>query len=92
MLPYARLPELHDDPPAALFVAEWSPDDLPGVVRFGMEHHRIVFSPFKGDVGAGATAGVFISDRMLPLINPQALHTARIRLQPFLLEVAKTRE
>lgn len=91
-LPYARLSELSDQPPAALFLAEWSPDDLADVVRFGIEHARIVFSPFKGDVSAGVSTGIFISDRMLPLVNPRTLDAAGIRLQPFLLEVAKTHE
>lgn len=92
ILPYAHLAELYAKPPAALFLAEWSPDELAKVVRFGIEHHRIVFSPFKGDVSAGAMAGIFISDRMLPLINPKTLDAAGIRLQPFLLDVAKTHE
>lgn len=92
ILPYAHLAALNAKPPAALFLAEWSPDELAKVVRFGIKHQRIVFSPFKGDVSAGAMAGIFISDRMLPLINPKTLEAAGIRLQPFLLDVAKTHE
>lgn len=92
ILPYAHLAALNAKPPAALFLAEWSPDELAKVVRFGIKHQRIVFSPFKGDVSAGAMAGIFISDRMLPLINPKTLDAASIRLQPFLLDVAKTHE
>lgn len=92
ILPYARLAELNNKPPAALFIAESSPADLAHAVRFGIEHQRIVFSPFKGDVSAGASAGIFISDRILPLVNLASLKAAAIRLQPFLLEVAKTHE
>lgn len=91
-LPYARLGELHANPPAALFIVQWAPDELPGVVKFGNEHHRLVFSPFEGDVGAGAQAGIFISDRIVPLVNPRALATAGVQLKPFFLEVAKTHE
>ncbi len=91
-LPYERLGEFNGKPPAALFLAEWSPDDLANVVHFGIAHQRIVFSPFKGDVSAGVMTGIFISDRMLPLINREALDRAGIRLQPFLLDVAKTHE
>ncbi|HEY0720237.1 MAG TPA: hypothetical protein VGE50_03185 [Gammaproteobacteria bacterium] len=91
-LPYARLAALNSKPPAALFLVEWSPDELAKVVRFGIAHQRIVFSPFKGDVSAGASAGIFISDRMLPLLNLKTLDAAGIRLHPFLLDVAKTHE
>jgi hypothetical protein len=91
-LPYSRLPELAAEPPAALFLAEWSPEDLARVVRFGIEHQRVVFSPFKGDVSAGVQTGIFVSDRILPLVNREALGAAGIRLKPFLLEVAKTHE
>lgn len=92
MVSYDQLNTLTTDPPAAIFLVEWSPGDLEGVVRFGITHQRIVFSPFKGDVRAGASAGIFISDRMLPLINRKTLDAAGIRLQPFLLDVAKTNE
>lgn len=92
ILPYARLGELNASPPAALFIAEWAPGELPAVVRFGIEHHRLVFSPFEGDVGAGAQTGIFIGDRIVPLVNLKALQAAGIQLKPFFLEVAKTHE
>jgi hypothetical protein len=91
-LPYTRLGELSANPPAALFIAEWAPEELPAVVRFGIEHHRLVFSPFEGDVGAGAQTGIFIGDRIVPLVNLKALQAAGIQLKPFFLEVAKTHE
>ncbi|MGE0082523.1 MAG: hypothetical protein AB7U81_14640 [Thiohalomonadaceae bacterium] len=91
-LPYSRLTELDKDVPAALFLAEWSPDDLACVVRYGIAHRRIVFSPFLGDVTKGASAGIFVGDRILPLINPETLTAAGIALKPFLLEVARTNE
>lgn len=78
--------------PAALFLAEWSPDSIPAAVAYGDKQGRLVFSPFRGDVSLGVHAGVFIGDRILPLINPDALHHAGIQLKPFFLEVARTRE
>jgi len=92
ILPYSKLTTLKEKPPAALFLAEWSPADLAATVRFGIEHRRIVFSPFKGDVRKGASAGIYITDRMLPLVNIATLEAADIRLHSFLLEVAKTYE
>lgn len=91
-LRYSRLEQLKTDPPAALFLAEWSPDDLSRVVRFGITHRRIVFSPFAGDVTKGVATGIFVSDRILPLVNLKTLAAADIVLKPFLLEVAKTDE
>jgi hypothetical protein len=92
ILPYARLAELDNAPPAALMLVEPSTVDLNNVVKFGIDHHRIVFSPFKDDVRAGASAGIFVGDRILPLVNPATLKAAEIRLKPFLLEVARTHE
>lgn len=78
--------------PAALFLAEWSPESIPAIMAYGDSHSRLIFSPFRGDVSLGVHAGVFVGDRILPLINPDALHHAGIQLKPFFLEVARTRE
>lgn len=91
-LSYGRLSELDENPPTAIFLAEWSPGDLDHVVRFGVNHQRMVFSPFKGDVGAGAATGILVGDRILPLVNEKALLAAGIRLEPFVLELASKHE
>ncbi|MGE0081102.1 MAG: hypothetical protein AB7U81_07390 [Thiohalomonadaceae bacterium] len=88
---YSALATLEHSP-AALFLVEWSPESIPATVAFANTHGRIVFSPFRGDVSLGAHAGVFVGDRILPLINPTALSQAGIQLKPFFLEVARTRE
>lgn len=88
---YADLATL-TDPPAGVFLAEWAPQALPGAVRLGTRTGSIVFSPFRGDVALGAHAGVFVGDRILPLVNPASLKAAGIELKPFFLEVARTHE
>lgn len=90
-LPYAELGDLAA-PPAGVFLAEWAPEALPSAAAFGIENGRVVFSPFRGDVALGAHAGVFVGDRILPLVNPTALEAAGIRLKSFFLEVARTHE
>ncbi|MGE5154890.1 MAG: hypothetical protein ACM3ST_12860, partial [Bdellovibrio bacteriovorus] len=52
----------------------------------------LVFSPFPGDVEAGAVAGVHVSDQVLPFLNlPQAAR-AGVRFRPFLFRVARHHE
>lgn len=77
---------------AGLFLAEWLPDALPAATHFGNTTGTLVFSPFRGDVALGAHAGVFIGDRILPLVNPASLSAAGIQLKSFFLEVARTHE
>jgi hypothetical protein len=77
--------------PAGIFVAskgsgskrlrQWSE-------RFG----ALVFSPFVGDVEAGAVAGISVSDQILPYVNRGQAQRARIRFKPFFLGVARQYE
>lgn len=79
----------YDGPtPAGLFITEWLAD-LGPVLRFAENDKVLVFSPFLGDVGRGVHGGLFVSDRILPLVDTQALERSGIRIKPFFLEVAK---
>ncbi len=73
---------------AGLYLAEPLGRDREAVLRYGRRHQAIVFSPFSGDVAAGVPAGLLISDRILPYLNPEALSDFGIRLKPFFLRVA----
>ena len=75
-------------PVAGLYLAEPLGRDREPVLRYGRRHQAIVFSPFPGDVAAGVPAGLLISDRILPYLNPEALSDFGIRLKPFFLRVA----
>ena len=51
--------------PAGIFLTEWLSDaTFKKIMRFGVEHQIIVFSPFVGDVERGATAGLYISTKI----------------------------
>lgn len=52
----------------------------------------LVFSPFPGDVEAGAVAGIHVSDQILPLLNLPQARRAGVRFRPFLLRVARRYE
>ncbi|KAA6183847.1 hypothetical protein F2Q65_14415 [Thiohalocapsa marina] len=71
----------------AIFVASSGLE--PELLRRLSEHHRVlVFSPFAGDVAAGAVAGIHVADRILPAINPAQAGRAGLNFKPFFLRVA----
>lgn len=78
-----------DPPPAGIFLAEPRIGDLDAVIQFGRENGRLVFSPFAGDVERGVPAGISVSDRILPLVNAEALEVFGLRLKPFFLRIAE---
>ena len=49
----------------------------------------LVFSPFAGDLEAGAVAGLYVADRVLPFINAPQARRAGLRFKPFFLKVAR---
>ncbi len=76
-------------PVAGLFVA--TPGAGDGLLAdWGERLGALVFSPFAGDVERGAVAGIFVSDRILPLVNLNQARNAGVRFKPFFLRVAKT--
>ncbi len=56
--------------------------------RLSTTHGVLVFSPFAGDVQAGAVAGIRVSDRILPAVNLAQAQRAGVRFQAFFLRVA----
>ncbi|RKT45117.1 hypothetical protein [Thiocapsa rosea] len=55
-------------------------------------HRALVFSPFAGDVEAGAVAGIHVADRILPFVNLPRAQRAEVRFKPFFLKVARRYE
>ncbi|EGV18351.1 hypothetical protein [Thiocapsa marina] len=76
---------------AGIFVASV---DIGGKrLRLWSERHRaLVFSPFAGDVEAGAVAGIHVADRILPFVNLSRAKRAELRFKPFFLKVARRYE
>ncbi len=59
-------------------------------LRGWSERYRVlVFSPFDGEVEAGAVAGLYVADRILPYLNMTQAQRAGIRFKPFFLQVAR---
>jgi hypothetical protein len=77
-------------PPAAIFIAEpLEPRTLRSVVRFGIDHRVIVYSPFEGDVERGVLAGISIEAQVRPYVNQATLEASHVELKPFFLKVTK---
>lgn len=71
----------------AVFVASTGLE--PQLLRLLSERHQtLVFSPFEGDVIAGAVAGVHVADRILPSINTEQAQRAGLSFKPFFRKVA----
>jgi len=75
--------------PAAIFLVDRLSRDLESVIHYGNEHHVLVFSPLEGDVERGVMGGIFISDKVHPYINLEALRSAKLHLKHFFLRVAR---
>ena len=76
--------------PAGLFIAEPPSDEaLHALIRFGIAHRVIVYSPFEGDVEAGVLGGLSIEAQVRPYVNESTLRASHITLKPFFLKVAK---
>lgn len=80
--------ETYQGPPlSAIFVA--SLDLGSQRLKAWSERDRLlVFSPFDGDVEAGAVAGIRVTDRVLPAVNLTQAARAGLRFKPFFLQVA----
>jgi hypothetical protein len=79
-------------PSAVLIVEPLGDAQFADVLKFGALHHRMVFSPFPGDVERGATAGLDVGVRVAPYFNQTALAAAAINIDPQILKVSKIYE
>ncbi len=90
--PYSALDKYADAPLAGIFVTERADDNLAAVIALGRRRHVVTFSPFESDVEQGVLCGLYVSDRILPYLNMEALRLSDITLKPFFVEVAKRYE
>jgi hypothetical protein len=76
--------------PAGIFVAQ-PPDaeTLKALVRYGITHHVIVYSPFEGHVESGVLGGLVVEAQVRPYINQATLTASSISLKEFFLKVTK---
>lgn len=76
--------------PAGIFLAQAVPQSvLNGVVRYGIEHHVIVYSPFEGDVERGALGGISVEAQVRPYVNLSTLSASNITFKELFFKVTK---
>ena len=75
--------------PTAIFLTErLSPAQLEVVMRYARDYHRLVSSPFSGDVERGATVGISVTSRVKPYFNMAALRDTQVDINAILLKVS----
>jgi hypothetical protein len=76
--------------PAAIFLCQPSRKDaLQSLVKYGIDHRVIVYSPFEGDVENGVLGGLSIEAQVRPYVNASTLDASKINLKSLFLQVAK---
>jgi hypothetical protein len=76
--------------PAGIFICEpLNKPALAAVIRYGIEHHVVVYSPYEGHVESGVLGGLSVEAQVRPFVNQATLQASQISLKQFFLEVAK---
>jgi len=76
--------------PAGIFIAQAPPrSSLAALVRYGITHRVIVYSPFEGHVELGVLGGLSVEAQVRPFLNKATLDASQISLKPFFLSVSK---
>lgn len=79
--------------PAGLFIAQPPRGaDLDAIIRYGIDHHVIVYSPIEGHVEAGVLGGLFVGAEIKPYINLRTLEASHIEIKPIYMKVIKSYE
>ncbi len=78
---------------SALFVVEPLPDtELQALIDTAVKLHIMVFSPFKGDIERGVTAGLFVGSKIRPYLNMHTIKRSSIIFHPLFLKLARKHE
>jgi hypothetical protein len=76
--------------PAGIFLTgEPTQNGLASLIRFGVQHRVIVYSPFEGHVERGVLGGLSVEAQVRPYINRATMESSQITLKSFFLQVAK---
>ncbi|MBL1274519.1 MAG: hypothetical protein COB30_000365 [Ectothiorhodospiraceae bacterium] len=76
--------------PTAIFIVEKLSDaQLKKVMAFSERAHRLVFSPFSGDVERGVTVGISVTNRVKPYFNLSSLERSKIVINALLMKMSK---
>lgn len=83
-------PEWGDHPPAGIFLTQDPGEEvLDRIVRYGIEHRVIVYSPYEGHVERGVLGGLSVGAQLRVYLNVETLETSGIHLKAFFLELAR---
>lgn len=76
--------------PAGIFLAQ-PPNEATrrAIVKYGIDHHVIVYSPFEGDVESGVLGGLSVEAQVRPYVNLSTLSASNISLKPLFFKVTK---
>lgn len=81
------------EPPTAIFIVEKLTDaQLQTVMEFASATHRLVFSPFLGDVERGVTVGISVTNRVKPFFNLTTLRHSKVTINALLMKMSKRHE
>ena len=76
--------------PAGIFLAQApSQNTLKSIIRYGIDHHVIVYSPFEGHVERGVLGGLAVEAQVRPYVNMTTLAESAITLKPLFFKVTK---
>jgi len=76
--------------PAGIFLAQSpSQNNLKSIIKYGIDHHVIVYSPFEGHVERGVLGGLSVEAQVRPYLNRATLDASSITLKPLFFKVTK---
>lgn len=76
--------------PAAVFIAQPpNASQLSSVIKFGIDRHLIIYSPFEGHVERGVLGGIAVEAQVRPFVNLATLAASHVSLKPIFLQVTK---
>jgi hypothetical protein len=77
--------------PAGVFLTQQPPNTnaLKTLIRYGIEHHVIVYSPFEGHVEQGVLGGLSIEAQVRPYVNLTTLAASGVNLKQLIFKVTK---
>lgn len=76
--------------PAGIFLAQPpSQNTLKSIIKYGIDHHVIVYSPFEGHVERGVLGGLAVEAQVRPYVNLSTLGASNITLKPLFFKVTK---
>lgn len=82
-----------NDVPVAIFLVEkLSDEQLANVIAYAESVHRLVFSPFSGDVERGVMVGISVTNRVKPYFNLGQLRRADVVINALLMKMSKRYE